>query len=145
MVKRRRSNELSLGSVLKRRRRQLEMTQAQVSDKVGCRANYIAYIESDARRPSPGVVAKLAKALDLDQQELYFLAYPEAQALMRPERPQPESAWLQFKGNKRLHTRHGVTRGELAALERVAGLGPVRSQRDFLFVLQAIRQALTDE
>ncbi|MBI1813798.1 MAG: helix-turn-helix transcriptional regulator [Deltaproteobacteria bacterium] len=141
----RRSNELSLGAVLKRRRRQLEMTQSQVSDKVGCRANYIAYLESDARRPSHSVVAKLARALDLDQQELYFLAYPQAKALMRPERPEPESAWLRFKANKRLHVRHSITRGEFSALERVASLGAVRTQRDFLFILQTIRQALTDE
>ena len=141
----RRGEELSLGAVLKRRRRQLEVTQSDVAAKVGCRPNYIGYLEANERHPSPAVVAKLAKALDLDQQELFFLANPQARAMMAPERPEPESAWDAFKANKRLHTRHGITKAELAALANVANLGDVRSQRDFLFILQAIRQALTDE
>jgi transcriptional regulator with XRE-family HTH domain len=123
----------------------LELTQAQVAAKVGCRANYIAYLESDARHPRPAMIAKLAKALDLDQRELFFMANPQTRALIAPERPQPESAWGRFRANRALHTRHGITGAELAALESIATLGPVQSQRDFLFVLQAIRQALLNE
>jgi transcriptional regulator with XRE-family HTH domain len=140
-----REKTLSLGAVLKRRRRQLDLTQTQVAAKVGCRPNYIGYLETDVRHPSPAVVAKLAKALDLDHQELFFLANPQTRALIAPERPEPELAWERFKANRRLHTRHGITRAELGALERVAALGPVRSQRDFLFILQSIRQALSDD
>jgi transcriptional regulator with XRE-family HTH domain len=141
----RRSRELSLGAVLKRRRLQLEMTQAQVAAKVGCRPNYIGYLEANERHPSAGVVAKLAKVLDLDRQELFFLANPQARAMIAPEISVNASAWERFKGNRRLHTRHGITRAELTTLREVAALGPVRTQRDFLFILQTIRQALTDE
>ena len=140
-----RGNKISLGSVLKRRRRQLELTQTQVAAKVGCRPNYIGYLEADARHPRPAVVAKLAKALDLDPRELFFLANPHTRALITPERPQPEGAWERFKSNRGLHARHGITRSELTALQGVTALGQVRSQRDFLFILQAIRQALSDE
>lgn len=133
---------LSLGAVLRERRRQLELTQAQVAAKIRCQPNYVGYLEADQRRPSATVIARLAKALDLDSSELYFLAHPQAGALIGRERTDPESAWEKFKGNKPLHTRHTITAAELAALGRVAALGPVRTERDFLFILQTIRQAL---
>lgn len=141
----RRSHESSLGIVLKRRRRQLELTQSEVAKRVGCRPNYIGYLEADVRHPSMTIVAKLAKALDLDERELFFLANPQTRALIAPDHPPPESAWRRFKGNRSLHTRNGITPAEITTLERIATLGPVRSQRDFLFILQIIRQAVRDE
>lgn len=127
------------------RRRQLDLTQAQVAKKVGCRPNYIGYIESGQRRPSHKLLFRLARALDLDAQELFLTAFPGVREVVAPEAETRASAWENFRSNKRLHTRHGVTRAELSALEGVATLGPVRSQRDFLFILQTIRQALADE
>ncbi len=135
----------ALGSLLRQRRRQLDLTQAQVAAKVGCRANYVGYLESGARHPSPTMVVRLAKTLDLDPQELLLLANPQVRAAMTTPFDSRASAWQQFKANKQLHTRNCITRAEIAALERVATLGPVRNQRDFLFILQTIRQALTDE
>jgi hypothetical protein len=44
-----------------------------------------------------------------------------------------------------MHTRQGITRKELTTLENIAAMGSVRTQRDFLFILQVIRQALTEE
>ena len=136
---------LSLGRVLRRRRRQLELTQAQVATKVGCRANYIGYLESGARRPSQKLLFKLARALDLDSHELFLLANPQVRDVVAAQSDTREPAWERFKANRRLHTRQGITAAELDALESVATLGPVRSQRDFLFILQTIRQALDDE
>lgn len=137
--------KLTLGPALLRRRKQLGLTQAQVATKVGVRPNYIGYLEANARRPSPKVVIKLAKVLDLDPQELFFLANPQVRAVVEPRPLAQGSTWERFKKDKRLHTRHGVTRAELRALENVSALGSVRSERDFLFILQVIRQALTDE
>ena len=137
--------KVTFGSVLRRRRHQLGQTQAQVAKKVGCRPNYIGYLESGARRPSQKLVFKLAKALDLDAQELFLLANPLVRDVVAPKAVTRASVWETFKANKGLHTRHGITNKELSALQSVAALGPVRSQRDFLFILQSIRQALTDE
>jgi transcriptional regulator with XRE-family HTH domain len=135
-----------LGTVLRRRRRQLELTQQDIAHKVGVRANYIGYLERDMRRPSTAVLVKLAKVLDLDREELFFLAHPQVRAFIRTEAPDPrQSAWDGFRTNKRLHTRHGITQAELKTLQAVSALGPVRTSRDFLFILQAIRQALQDE
>jgi transcriptional regulator with XRE-family HTH domain len=134
---------MTLGSLLQRRRRQLDLTQLDLAAKVGVRGNYIGYLERGMRRPSTAVLVKLAKALDLDRQELYFLAHPQVRTFLDTEVAAPQrSAWQAFRDDKRLHTRHGVTRKELKALEAVSRLGSVQSSRDYLFILQVIRQAL---
>jgi transcriptional regulator with XRE-family HTH domain len=135
----------TLGSVIRRRRRQLEVTQQEVARRVGVRANYIGYLERDMRRPSTNVLVKLAKVLDLDREELFFLAHPQVRSFIRTDGPDPqESAWNRFRADKRLHTRQGITQRELKVLQQVSTLGDVHSTRDYLFILQAIRQALQE-
>ena len=135
----------TLGMMIRRRRRQLELTQQQVARRAGVRANYVGYLERDLRRPSTAVLVKLAKVLDLDREELFFLAHPQVRNFINTEAPDPQrSVWEQFRGDKRLHTRHGITAAELRVLRHVSALGPVRSSRDYLFILQAIRQALQE-
>lgn len=136
---------LPLGAVLKRRRQQLQLTQAAVAKKVGCRPHYVGYLEAGTRRPSPAVLEKLAAALDLDRTELLLLVHPTLRAALHQPQPPEGTAWERFKVNTRLHTRHGITREELRALAGIALLGTVRTQRDFLFILQTIRQALVEE
>ncbi len=136
----------TLGAIIRRRRRQLELTQQEVARRVGVRANYVGYLERDMRRPSTNVLVKLAKVLDLDREELFFLAHPQVRNFIHTEAPDPkESAWDRFRTNKRLQTRQGITREELKVLQHVSALGAVRSTRDYLFILQAIRQALQEE
>lgn len=137
----------SFGNLIRKRRKQLDMTQADVARKVGCRPNYIGYLEAGARRPSQSLLLRLAKALDLDAQELFLLAYPQVRQAVGRARPDEErlSAWEKFKNNKVLHARHGISRSELATLERIAAMGRIRSERDFLFILQTIRQALAED
>ena len=65
-----RKKRTPFGDTIFRRRRQLELTQSDVAAKTGCRPNYIGYLESAARLPSPKLTKRLAKALDLDPQEL---------------------------------------------------------------------------
>jgi len=136
----------TLGAIIRRRRLQLELTQDEVARRIGVRANYVGYLERDLRRPSTGVLVKLGKVLDLDREELFFLAHPQVRSFIHTEVPDPSrSAWDQFRANKRLHTRNGITQAELKLLQHVSALGQVRSSRDYLFILQAIRQALQDE
>lgn len=135
----------TFGSVLKERRRHLGMTQAQVAGRVGCRPNYIGYLESGARRPSQKLLFRLAKALGLDAGELFFLANPAVRQVMTAAEMPSQDAEQAFFTSRALHTRHGITKQELNALSAIANLGKIRSVRDFLHILQAIRQALTDE
>lgn len=132
------------GKLLRERREQLGWTQQHLASVVDCRPNYIGYLETGVRKPSSKLAIKMAKALDFDPQEFYLIAHPHMRSFLAPEERGVEDAWTQFRKNKRWQTRHNVTRKELDILGRVAKLGNVRSPRDFLFVLQSIRQALTD-
>ena len=135
----------TLGYVIRRRRRQLDVTQQEVARRVGVRANYIGYLERDMRRPSTNVLLKLAKVLDLDREELFFMAHPQVRGFIRADGPDTQgSAWDRFRADKRLHTRQSITQRELKVLQHVSTLGDVRSPRDYLFILQAIRQALQE-
>lgn len=133
----------TLGSVLRNRRRQLDISQAEIAKRVGVRANYIGYLEGNKRRPSSEVVVKLAKVLDLDKEELFFLANPHFKSMIGQEQESKGDTWEAFKANRKLHTRHGITRLELEVLSHVARLGEVQSDRDYLNVLNAIRAAVT--
>lgn len=137
----------TLGSILRRRRRQLEITQQDIAKRIGVRANYVGYLERDLRRPSTDVLLKLARALDLDREELFFIANPQMRRLIGKNGTSvaPRSAWDDFRRDRGLHTRHGITRTELKVLEGIAQLGTASSPRDYLFILQAIRQALVHD
>jgi non-specific serine/threonine protein kinase len=58
-------DELSFGGWLRRRRRALDMTQADLGRRVGVAAATIRKIEADERRPSTQVAGRLADALAL--------------------------------------------------------------------------------
>src|SRR5919199_107658 len=55
----------SFGRWIKLRRIVLELSQAELAQRVGCAAVTIRKIEADERRPSPEIAARLAAALDV--------------------------------------------------------------------------------
>jgi hypothetical protein len=80
----------------------------------------------------------------LDPRELFFLANPATRVLISE---QPESSgvspWDAFVRDEKLRKIHNLTDQEMAVLATVAMMGDVRSSRDFVFILNAIRQALS--
>ena len=135
----------SFGEAVYERRRQLGMTQEEVAKKVKVEANYIGYLERGLRHPSNKVLAKLADILDLNKEEIYFLANPSVRDFLeKPLVASQVSAWQAFAKDKGLRRRYSITPREMKVLSQVSTLGPVRSIRDMLFVLQAIRQAVRD-
>ena len=103
---------------------------------------HIALLETGARHPSDKVVRKLAEALALDPRELFFLANPETKALISQEQKTTgTSAWDGFAKDESLRKLHDITDQEMQTLSQVALMGEVRSSRDFLFILNTIRQA----
>jgi len=52
------------------------------------------------------------------------------------------SSWESFRKDKRLQQIHNITPDEMELLSRIALLGDARSERDFIYVLNAVRQAL---
>src|SRR5215212_5323125 len=59
----------SFGYWLRRCRKALDLTQAELAQRVSCSPDLIQKIEADARRPSRQLAVKLADSLGLDATE----------------------------------------------------------------------------
>ncbi len=131
------------GNVIRERRRQLDLTQEEVARRVGTSIPYVGHLEAAKRHPSEKIVLKLARVLGLDARELFFLANPGTKVLIS-QRPHAgeASAWEEFSKDTRLRKLHSIRDAEMEVLSQVAMMGEVRSPRDFLFILNTIRQAL---
>jgi len=81
--------------------------------------------------------------LGLDPRDLFFLANPGTKVLVsqKPSSAEP-SAWDAFVRDRNLHRLLNITEQEMEILSIVALMGDVRSPRDFVFILNTIRQAL---
>jgi len=140
----------TLGQVLKQRRGAYAYTQRELARKLGVKASHVAYLENGRRRPSLSLLSRIADTLELDKQRLFLLAHPEAQWLVgeraeaSPSKRQ-EDSWRRFTGDRGTLTRHKVTSQELKVLKNVNMLGRVSAPNQFLFILNAIRQAVEEE
>ena len=64
---------MTLGETIKNKRKVLGMTQKELASKVEVDFSYISKIEKgNAKMPSKEVLAKVAQALELNENELYF-------------------------------------------------------------------------
>jgi len=134
----------NFGQVIRDRRRQLDLTQEEVARRINTSTPYIGHLESGKRHPSEKVVTKLADMLGLDRRETFFLANPGAKALLSQQAPTSAiaSAWDEFRKDERLRRIHNISNEEMEMLSHVALMGDVRSSRDFVYILNTIRQAL---
>ncbi len=134
----------TFGEVIRRRRRELDLTQGELAQTIETSTPYVGLLESDQRHPSDAIVSKLADALGLDRGELFFLANPDTRELLKTEVQTEDSAsaWEQFRADQKLHRLHGVTSEEMGMLQRVALMGEIGSARDFVYILNTVRQAL---
>jgi transcriptional regulator with XRE-family HTH domain len=140
----------TLGQVIRKGRQELHLTQRELAEKVGVKPAHIAYLELDRRRPSLPLLARIAEILGLDREMLIGLSHPEAKAFMGMHKtPAPakskDQVWKQFTGNQGLLTRHQVTGNELKVLRQVNLLGKISAPRNFMFILNSIRQAQDEE
>jgi transcriptional regulator with XRE-family HTH domain len=141
----------SLGQVLKSQREILGLTQRELALKLDVKASHVAYLEKDRRRPSLGLVSRIANVLGLEKEALFLLAHPEASSLLSERREaaapdrNPDQVWRDFTGNKAMLARHQVKPSELKVLSQVNLLGKVAAPRHFFFILNAIRQAVEEE
>ncbi len=133
----------SFGRVIRERRRQLDLTQEEVAQRIKTTGPYIAHLETGKRHPSRRVVVKLSDALQLEVRDLFLLANPKVGSLIsEQEKPDRASAWDAFVGDKGARKIHNITDQEMETLSRVAKMGEVRDPRDFIFILTTIRLAL---
>jgi transcriptional regulator with XRE-family HTH domain len=132
----------SFGQVIRERRRKLDLTQEELAQRIKTSMPYVGLLETGAHHPSDKVVVNLAAALALDPRELFFLANPETKELVSKEQRSSEaSAWDGFVKDENLRKVHDITDQEMQTLSQVAMMGEARSSRDFLFILNTIRQA----
>ena len=138
-------NKKTLGPVVKEARDALRLTQRGLAAIVNVKASHIAYIENNHRRPSMSLLRRLVEALGLDRREVLFLAHPDAKYLIEdssmPGNTKAGDAWKQFASNHAMLRRHNVSPAELRVLKQVSLLVPISHSRNFLFVLNSIRQA----
>ena len=136
-------SKASFGQVIRDRRRQSEMTQQQVARRIGTSTPYVGHLESGKRHPSDEIVSRLADALGFERLELFFLANPRAKEIFHPVVPaESMSAWDEFRSDEKLRRLHHINAKEMNMLSQVALMGQVRSTRDFIYILNTVRQAL---
>ena len=130
-----------LAAFLKARRSALRLTQQSLAQKLGVQASHIALLENGNRRPSLGLVVRLATALGVDGRELLQLAYPEIQALMSPipKKTKLGRSWQRLFKNTKLLARYQVTRQELEVLEHLGMLGGKLTAKRLLAILLLVR------
>jgi transcriptional regulator with XRE-family HTH domain len=139
----------TLGSVLRSRRHELQLTQRELAGQLGVKPAHIAYLELDRRRPSLSLLNRIAEVLDLDRERLILLSHPEARSFIGATKrveaaPAKDQAWREFKRNKNVLSRYKVSKQEMQVLSQVALLGRVTTPRSFLFILNSIRHAVED-
>jgi transcriptional regulator with XRE-family HTH domain len=129
--------------LVKRKRRQLSLTQRALADKLGIKPSHVAYLESGHRRPSLSLIKRLADSLGLDPQTLFLLSHPEAEYLLKSRNNRfsksSREVWRNFESDTKLLSRERVTPDELSILKRVSMLNRVSSVHHFLFILNTIR------
>lgn len=140
----------TLGQIIKERREALFYTQRELALKLGVKASHIAYLENGRRRPSLSLISRIADTMGLDRQQLFLLTHPEARMLIGAHRvasakPSSDQVWRDFVGNRGMLRRFKVKPRELRVLRQVNMLGRVTTPRQFLFILNSIRQAVDEE
>jgi transcriptional regulator with XRE-family HTH domain len=134
----------TFGSVIRERRRQLDLTQEDVATRIKTSTPYIGHLESGKRHPSEKVIARLSEVLGLQSRELFFLANPRTRDLLSTANSGGRrSAWEEFRHDERIRRAHNISTEEMDVLGRIAAMGEARAPRDFIYILNAIRLALS--
>jgi predicted transcriptional regulator len=137
------TSDRSFANIVRERRRQLNLTQEVVARQIQTSVPYVGLLEAGKRHPSERVVTKIAEVLGLDTRELFLLANPIAKTIVSQHtESSAASTWNAFCRDQDLREAHNITESEMELLSQVAMMGEVRSSRDFLFILNTIRQSL---
>ena len=139
----------TFGDLIREKRLALDLTQRDLANLLGVKAAHVAFLESGRRKPSLTLLRRISEICRMDPQKLFLLAHPEAKFLIKladQEKAKPaDSTWQSFTTNSALLAKERVTPEELKVLEQVSMLNPISSERQFLFVLNAIRLAVDED
>ena len=107
----------SFGTLVRRQRKALDLTQAALARRVGCAESLIRKIEAEERRPSRQVAERLAEALQLAPAERELFVQ-----IARGERPVAELPLDQRRANAEAAMRHLGRAGVRVSILRVPGI-----------------------
>ena len=131
------------GQAIRNRRRELDLNQREVAQRIKATPQYVGLLEAGRRHPSDEIVAGLAQVLGFDMVDLLRLANPQRKVLLVPETDSaPDSVWRQFQNNESLLRILHVSNAEMEVLSHVALLGDFQAPRDIIFVLKTVRYAV---
>jgi len=136
------AKEHALARLIKERRTDLGLSQRELAGRIGTSPGFISQLEVGRRGLSVKRVAPLAQALSMDQRELFWTVNPGARAIVDKSRDDTLSAWEQFSHNSAVRRSYHIRNDEMELLSCVASLGEVRSAREFIFILNAVRYAV---
>lgn len=78
----------------------------------------------------------------MEGREWFFLMHPEVRKILNPQAPTlVGSTWEQFRNDDRIRRLDTISDGEMEILSGVASQGEVRSPREFIYILNSVRQA----
>ena len=84
----------SFGNWLKRKRKALDLTQAELGDQVGCSAAAIRKIEAEERRPSREIVERLGQIFQVPSTEqASFLRFARGELRFAPAETEADFPW----------------------------------------------------
>jgi transcriptional regulator with XRE-family HTH domain len=136
-------NGLTFGRVIRERRRQLDLTQQEIAQKIALSTPYVGHLESGKRHPSQKVLISLAKVLGLDGRELFLMANPSAVEMLQSKEPDNNKlVWEEFRKDKQMQRTHHITSDEMNLLSAVALMGEVSSSQEYIYVLDVVRHVL---
>jgi transcriptional regulator with XRE-family HTH domain len=137
----------TLGQLLSKQRKDMELSQREVALKLGVKASHVAQLESDCgARPSFQLLSRVARILEVDKDQLFQLAETRMNAASGARRavshPRDQSrVWGAFARNRALLDRYQVKPRELKALSKISLMGKVTGSEALLFILDAIRES----
>lgn len=85
------------GQRLAELRRERGVTQVQLAEAIGSNQRLISYYENVADYPPAGVIAEIARALDVSADELLGIKRSRKAASRVPEDPEARRVWRKFQ------------------------------------------------
>jgi transcriptional regulator with XRE-family HTH domain len=127
-------------SLVRDRRRELNIKQKDIATNIGVSASYISNLEAGRRRPSQKTLMRLAGVLGLDTHDLALSTNRYIARRLRDSASKASSPGWDILNDDAFRAEHGISKEEIQTLSKVAAMGEVREAQDVIFILGIIRR-----
>jgi transcriptional regulator with XRE-family HTH domain len=129
-------------SLVRDRRRELNIKQKDVAITIGVSSSYISNLEAGRRRPSQKTLMSLAGVLGLDTHDLALFTNRNIARRLRDFPLKAGSPGWDILNDDAFREEHGISKEEIQTLSKVAAMGEVRATQDVIFILGIIRRVV---